>query len=51
VSAALDRWQSDGKTDLLGLLDQATDALVEGVRELRPSTRTDDASAQRRRRR
>jgi AcrR family transcriptional regulator len=52
VSAALDRWQeSDGKTDLLGLLDQATDALVEGVRELQPSTRSDDASAQRRRRR
>src|SRR4029450_9715838 len=45
VSAALDRWQeSDGKTDLLGLLDQATDALVEGVRELQPSTRSDDAS-------
>ena len=39
VSAALDRWQqSDGKTDLLGLLDQATDALVEGVRQLQPST-------------
>jgi AcrR family transcriptional regulator len=52
VSAALDRWQeSDGKTDLLGLLDQATDALVEGVRELQPSTRSDNASAQRRRRR
>ena len=52
VSAALDRWQeSDGKTDLLGLLDQATDALVEGVRELQPSTRSDNAPAQRRRRR
>ena len=40
VSAALDRWQeSDGKADLLGLLDRATDALVEGVRDLEPSPR------------
>jgi MftR C-terminal domain len=38
VFVALDRWQQDpGKNDLLALLDQATDALAEGMRELRPS--------------
>jgi AcrR family transcriptional regulator len=36
VTVALDRWQQDeGKSDLLALLDRATDALSEGVRELR----------------
>jgi AcrR family transcriptional regulator len=36
VSVALDRWQKDeGKSDPLALLDRATDALAEGVRELR----------------
>jgi AcrR family transcriptional regulator len=36
--AALDAWQrSDGKENLLILLDQATDALIEGVSELRPA--------------
>jgi AcrR family transcriptional regulator len=38
VSVALDRWQKDeGKSDLLALLDRATEALAEGTRELRPS--------------
>src|SRR5512132_348167 len=51
VSAALDRWQeSGGKSDLVDLLDQATDALVEGVRDLRPSPQARDAPAQARRR-
>jgi AcrR family transcriptional regulator len=37
VSVALDRWQKDdGKSDLLALLDRATDALAEGALELRP---------------
>jgi AcrR family transcriptional regulator len=36
VSVALDRWQADdGKTDLLALLDQATETLARGMRELR----------------
>jgi AcrR family transcriptional regulator len=36
VTVALDRWQhDDGNSDLLALLDRATDALAEGVRELR----------------
>jgi AcrR family transcriptional regulator len=36
VSVALDLWQRDGgKSDLLGLLDQAIDTLAEGTRELR----------------
>jgi AcrR family transcriptional regulator len=36
VSVALDRWhQDEGKSDLLALLDRATDALAEAVRELR----------------
>jgi MftR C-terminal domain len=36
VSVALDLWQkSDGKRDLLALLDQATDALAEGMHELK----------------
>ena len=39
AGAALDRWQrADGKTDLLALLDEATDALIAGVGELRPSS-------------
>ena len=38
AGAALDSWQrSDGKEDLLALLDHATDALIEGVAELRPA--------------
>src|SRR5262245_61206209 len=38
VSVALDTWQKNGgKDDLLTLLDQATDALAEGTRELRRS--------------
>jgi AcrR family transcriptional regulator len=38
VSVALDLWQKDnGKGDLLALLDQATDALSAGTRELRPA--------------
>lgn len=37
AGAALDRWQdTNGKADLLALLDEATDALIEGVGELRP---------------
>jgi len=40
VEVALDRWQkSDGKSDLLTLLDRAWDALAEGARELEPSSR------------
>jgi AcrR family transcriptional regulator len=36
VSVALDLWQRDGgKSDLLGLVDQAIDTLAEGTRELR----------------
>lgn len=42
AGAALDRWQrTDGKTDLLALLDEATDALIAGVGELRPSSERD----------
>jgi MftR C-terminal domain len=38
VFVALDLWQRDGgKNDLLTLLDQATDALAAGMRELQPS--------------
>jgi AcrR family transcriptional regulator len=38
AGAALDTWQrSNGKEDLLILLDQAIDALIEGVAELRPA--------------
>jgi AcrR family transcriptional regulator len=41
VFVALDLWQRDGgKNDLLALLDQATDALAEGMRELQPSANT-----------
>jgi AcrR family transcriptional regulator len=37
---ALDLWQKDnGKTDLLALLDQATDALVDAMSELQSSPR------------
>jgi AcrR family transcriptional regulator len=44
VSVALDAWQRDGgKTDLLALFDQATDALAGVAREL--SVRPADASA------
>jgi AcrR family transcriptional regulator len=36
VAVALDRWhQSDGKADLMALLDRATDALAEGASDLR----------------
>ena len=39
AGAAFDRWQrADGETDLLALLDEATDALIAGVSELRPSS-------------
>ena len=39
AAAAFDRWQrSDGKADLMALLDEATDALIAGVGELRPSS-------------
>jgi AcrR family transcriptional regulator len=38
VAVALDRWQKDeGKSDLLALLDQVTDVLAEGARDLRRS--------------
>jgi MftR C-terminal domain len=40
VSVALDLWQkSDDKRDLLALLDQATDALAEGMHELKVKRR------------
>ena len=40
VSVALDLWQKDsGKSDLLALLDQATDALADAMGELQPSPR------------
>src|SRR5262245_432922 len=40
VSVALDLWQkSDGKRDLLALLDQATDALADGMTELKVKPR------------
>ena len=40
VTVALDLWQKDdGKSDLLRLLDEATDALAKGVRELQLSPR------------
>jgi len=39
AGAALDRWQrAEGKTDLLALLDEATDALIAGVGELQRSS-------------
>ena len=39
VSVALDLWQKDsGKSDLLALLDQATDALAEAMGELQSSS-------------
>jgi AcrR family transcriptional regulator len=38
IEAALDRWQkSGGEADLLALFDQATDALIDGIGELRRS--------------
>lgn len=40
VSVALDLWQKDsGKSDLLALLDQATDVLADAMGELQPSSR------------
>ena len=40
VSVALDLWQKDsGKSDLLALLDQATDALADAIGELQPTSR------------
>lgn len=40
VFVALDLWQTDdGKSDLLALLDQSTDALAEGMRDLQASQR------------
>jgi AcrR family transcriptional regulator len=40
VTVALDRWRKDeGNSDLLALLDRATDALAEGARELRRNPR------------
>jgi AcrR family transcriptional regulator len=40
VFVALDLWQKDGeKSDLLALIDDATDALVEGLRELQSPVR------------
>ena len=44
VSVALELWQrDDGASDLLALLDQATDALRESMSELPPSSRSCDA--------
>jgi hypothetical protein len=46
VSVALDLWQKDdGKSDLLDLLDQAIDALAEGISELQPSPQGRKAAA------
>jgi hypothetical protein len=40
VMVALDRWQTaDGTTDLLALVDEATDALADCARELETSRR------------
>jgi AcrR family transcriptional regulator len=40
VSVALDLWQrDDGRSDLLSLLDRATDALADGARDLQASPR------------
>jgi hypothetical protein len=40
VSVALEAWQSDdGRSDLLALLDQATEALAASMSELGPGTR------------
>jgi AcrR family transcriptional regulator len=40
AGAAFDRWQrADGKTDLLPLLDETTDAMISGVSELRTASR------------
>jgi MftR C-terminal domain len=48
VAVALERWQKDeGKSDLLALLDQATNALAEGIRELRRSEASPPAGAAR----
>lgn len=44
VSVALELWQRDGgPSELLALLDQATDALTESMSELSPSSRGRDA--------
>jgi AcrR family transcriptional regulator len=49
VSVALDQWQKDsGKSDLLALLDNATDALAEGMSELHASAGGHNAPAKRR---
>jgi hypothetical protein len=46
AGAALDRWQqSDGKADLIALFDQATDALIDGIAEMRAGTKPALASA------
>jgi AcrR family transcriptional regulator len=46
ASVALDLWQKDsGKSDLLALLDQATDALAEAMSELQSSPRHRNAPA------
>jgi AcrR family transcriptional regulator len=46
VIVALDLWQTDdGNGDLLALLDQAIDALAEGLGELQPSPRRRKANA------
>jgi hypothetical protein len=46
VSVALDLWQKGGgKSDLLALLDQATDALAEGLHGLQPGVRAGNAPA------
>jgi AcrR family transcriptional regulator len=39
AGTALDRWQqSDGEEDLIALFDRATDALIDGIAEMRPGT-------------
>ena len=49
VSVALDIWQKDnGNSDLLALLDRATDALAEGMSELRSRAGERNAPAKRR---
>jgi AcrR family transcriptional regulator len=46
ASVALDLWQEDnGKSDLMALLDQATDALAEAMSELQSSPRQRNAPA------
>ena len=39
VAIALDHWQeSDGKRDLVGLIDEALDSLAAAMRELSPGS-------------